>query len=152
MCVRYEIKLMFWCLLYLVIGIKVSIIINIWLPSFLDCSIQFCSIMTSPIEPSGRSTSEVDLSTSESILMMFSLSKSIWRSWKVFSNSVNFTFVRLSGGLYLLFQFNTLWHTTNAICCFSAKELVTRTCLFTKWIFCCFMNCDSLQSARCHHL
>ncbi len=21
-----------------------------------------------------------------------------------------------------------------------------------KWIFCCFMNCNSLQSARCHHL
>jgi hypothetical protein len=47
---------------------------------------------------------------------------------------------------------NTLWHTTNAICCFSAKKLMTRARLFKKWIFCCFMKCDSLKSARCHHL
>ncbi len=25
-----------------------------------------------------------------------------------------------------------LWHTTNAICCFSAEKLVTQACLFTK--------------------
>jgi hypothetical protein len=32
------------------------------------------------------------------------------------------------------------------------RVMVTWACLFTKWIFCCFMNCNSLQSARCHHL
>ena len=47
---------------------------------------------------------------------------------------------------------NTLWHTTNAICWFSVAKLVTLTHLFTKEIFCCHMNRDSLQSARCHHL
>ncbi len=49
----------------------------------------------------------------------------------------------------VMFLEYTIWHTTNAICCFSAKTLVTwvRLCFV-----CCFMICDSLQSAKCHHL
>jgi hypothetical protein len=41
-------------------------------------------------------------------------------------------------------QSYTLWHTTNAICCFSAENLVTQAHLFTKMNFLLFHELQQL--------
>ncbi len=73
-------------------------------------------------------------------------------SWPMNPRLISLNINLILNDVIFVLPIHYIWHTTNATSCFSTKKLVTRVHLLKKWIFCCFMKCDSLQSARCHHL